>query len=78
MVLQKECVQLTIREQEVLERAREGKSRLEIADALCVAKRTVDFHLGNIYGKLGVNNRVRALRRAAVLSLLPPEEIQGA
>jgi DNA-binding NarL/FixJ family response regulator len=78
MMPQKECVHLTDREMAVLKCAREGQSSKEIADALYVCKRTVDFHLGNIYDKLEVRNRVRALRRAAALGLLPPEETQSA
>lgn len=75
---EKECAQLTDREREVLKCAREGKRNRDIAEALYVSKRTVDFHLANIYEKLQVNNRVRALRRAAMLGLLSPEETQGA
>ena len=78
MMTQKERVRLTSQQQEVLKRAREGESSKEIARALCVSKRTVDSHFVNIYEKLQVNNRVRALRRVAALGLLPPEETQGA
>jgi DNA-binding NarL/FixJ family response regulator len=44
-----------------------------VADALFVSKRTVDFHLANIYEKLNVNNRVKAFRRAAQMGLIPVE-----
>lgn len=56
-----EC--LTNREKEVLSMISEGMSSQEVADKLCISKRTVDFHLGNIYEKFNVANRVQAVRR---------------
>lgn len=53
---------LTRREREILRVMAEGKSNQEIADALFVSKRTVDFHLGNVYRKLGVDCRTAAIR----------------
>jgi len=61
----------TKREIEVLTLVIEGKSSKEVADMLYVSKRTVDFHLANIYDKLQVSNRVQAFRRAARLGLIP-------
>ena len=66
-----EAVKLTKREIEVLTLVIEGKSSKEVADMLFVSKRTVDFHLANIYEKLQVSNRVQAFRRAARLGLIP-------
>ena len=57
-------VKLTKREVEVLTLVVEGKSSKEVADMLFVSKRTVDFHLANIYQKLDVTNRVQAFREA--------------
>ena len=68
---QDEAVKLTKREIEVLTLVIEGKSSKEVADMLYVSKRTVDFHLANIYDKLQVSNRVQAFRRAARLGLIP-------
>lgn len=65
-----ETTRLTRRELEVLSLIIEGKSSKEVADLLFVSKRTVDFHLANIYNKLQVNNRVQAFRRAARLGLI--------
>ncbi|MFN3691238.1 MAG: LuxR C-terminal-related transcriptional regulator, partial [Fimbriimonadales bacterium] len=45
-------VRLTKREIEVLSLIAQGRSSQEVADALFVSKRTVDFHLANIYEKL--------------------------
>lgn len=66
-------IHLTKRETEVLGLVIEGKSSKEVADELYVSKRTVDFHLANIYDKLQVNNRVQAFRRATSLGLIPFE-----
>jgi DNA-binding CsgD family transcriptional regulator len=63
-------IKLTRRELEVLTLVIEGKSSKEVADMLYVSKRTVDFHLANIYDKLQVSNRVQAFRRATKLGLI--------
>lgn len=68
---EEEAIKLTKREIEVLTLVIEGKSSKEAADMLFVSKRTVDFHLANIYDKLQVTNRVQAFRRAARLGLIP-------
>jgi NarL family two-component system response regulator LiaR len=58
---------LTDREQEVLRLMTQGKENAEIAAELVITERTVKFHVGNIYAKLGVTSRtaavVEALRR---------------
>lgn len=64
-------IQLTEREIEVLRLILEGKSSKEASIVLCCSKRTVDFHLARIYQKLDVSNRVQAMRRVAVLGLIP-------
>ena len=64
-------VTLTRREVEVLTLVIEGKPSKEVAEQLFVSKRTVDFHLANIYDKLGVTNRFQALREATRRGLLP-------
>lgn len=68
-------IKLTKREIEVLTLVIEGRSSKDIADALYVSKRTVDFHLANIYEKLQVSNRVQAFRRATRLGLIPIETV---
>lgn len=57
----KTSVELTAREMEVLQRLVEGKSNKEIAQVLGVSARTVNFHLDNIYSKLGVSSRTEAV-----------------
>jgi serine/threonine protein kinase/DNA-binding CsgD family transcriptional regulator len=53
-------VQLTPREMEVIQHLTEGLSNKEIALLLSVSPRTVNFHLDNIYAKLGINSRTEA------------------
>jgi DNA-binding CsgD family transcriptional regulator len=48
---------LTWREREIAALAAGGSSSREIADKLVLSVRTVDNHLQNVYGKLGVSNR---------------------
>jgi len=71
------AIRLTKREIEVLSLIAQGHSSKEAADALYVSKRTVDFHLANIYDKLQVNNRVQAFRAATRLGLIPFEPTFG-
>ena len=56
---------LTAREREVLARVAEGLTNKQIAAHLGISDRTVQFHLGNVLGKLGVASRTEA----AVLAL---------
>jgi two-component system response regulator DesR len=53
---------LSAREREVLDLLASGISNKEIAERLTVSANTVKFHLRTIYSKLGVHNRVQALR----------------
>ena len=64
-------IKLTRREMDVLYLLiMEAKSADEVADTLACSKRTVDFHLANIYRKLQVSNRAQAICRAQQLGLL--------
>ena len=62
---------LSGREQEVVEQLLEGKSNKEIAAALHISVRTVEFHLKNVYDKLQVGSRtelVLKLRQSTVVN----------
>ncbi len=48
---------LTAAERRVAELAAEGRSNREIAQDLFVTPKTVENHLGRIYGKLGIHSR---------------------
>ncbi len=61
---------LTERELEVLRLVSAGLANAEIAHRLCIANGTVKRHTNNIYGKLGVNSRTRAIARAEELGLI--------
>lgn len=67
---QEQPVTLTRRELEILSEIAQGKTSLDVSKTLICSKRTVDFHLGRIFEKLGVNNRVQAFRRATRLGLI--------
>ncbi len=54
---------LTPRETEILRLLAHGRSNQQIADELVLSVRTVERHIGNIYGKLGVGNRTELAAR---------------
>ena len=53
-------VTLTRREKQILRLIAHGLSDKNIAWMLAISKNTVNFHLKNIYRKLGVHNRTSA------------------
>jgi len=61
---------LSERECEVLSLIAEGLSNRQIAGRLYLSVRTVKFHTGNIYSKLGVTRRTEAIAQARTLGLL--------
>ncbi len=63
-------VPLTSRELDVLRLMVEGKSNAEIAEELVVETSTIKTHVSNILSKLGVSNRVKAVRFAIEHHLL--------
>jgi DNA-binding NarL/FixJ family response regulator len=66
---------LTERESEVLAMAARGLSNKMIARELKLSDRTVQVHLSNIFGKLGVASRTEAVITALRRGLLRLEEI---
>lgn len=61
---------LTKRELVVLRLVSEGNTSNAVASSIGRKKKTVDWHLTQIYDKLQVSNRVQAFRAAAQLGLL--------
>jgi DNA-binding NarL/FixJ family response regulator len=65
-------VELNGREVEALTWAARGKTSADIALILGLSKRTVDFHIDNARGKLGVATRIEAVIKAATGRLISP------
>jgi DNA-binding NarL/FixJ family response regulator len=61
---------LTRREVEVLQLLSEGLTLHQVARRLRISPRTVETHVSKTYRKLGVHNRVQALREAASLGVV--------
>ena len=69
---EREAEELTERELEVLKLAAKGLSNKDMAQQLCLSVRTIQAHLGNIFGKLMVGSRTEAVvygLRRGLLSL---------
>jgi DNA-binding CsgD family transcriptional regulator/tetratricopeptide (TPR) repeat protein len=54
--------QLTVQEAQVAELARGGLSNAEIGARLFISSRTVEYHLGHVFTKLGINSRMQLHR----------------
>jgi DNA-binding NarL/FixJ family response regulator len=61
---------LTAREVEVLQLLAEGMTHQVVARRLRISPRTVETHVRKTYRKLGVHNRVQAIREAASLGVV--------
>ncbi|PSB11539.1 hypothetical protein C7B62_05240 [Pleurocapsa sp. CCALA 161] len=53
--------QLSDREREVLKLMSEGQTNQGIAEKLSLSESTVEFHINNIFSKLGVSDRTQAV-----------------
>jgi LuxR family quorum-sensing transcriptional regulator LasR len=65
---------LTRRELEILNWVMVGKSSWEISKITRCSEATVNFHIGNIRQKFGVNTRQQALVKAISMGILTPED----
>jgi len=63
---------LTDREIETLTWSARGKTSNEIAEIICLSKRTVDFHIESAIRKLGVATRIEAAVKAVSGRLIKP------
>ena len=54
---------LTAQERSVARAVAQGRTNREVAAALCLSPRTVEYHLGSVYRKLGVHGRSALARR---------------
>ena len=68
---------LTNRECEVLTHICRGLSNKETARELNVTVKTVEYHVTNILGKLGVRSRTEAAVAALEQGLLGPARLKG-
>lgn len=57
-------VQLSGRERQILNLVRQGEANSTIAKTLTISTSTVEFHLKNVFDKLGAHSRTDALFRA--------------
>ena len=61
---------LSARELEILNLVAAGNSSREISEQLNISKFTVDCHIKNIYHKLSVNSRTKAINMAKSIGLI--------
>lgn len=62
--------QLTQQEKQILNMVRSGSTNKEIALAMSISVRTVEYHLGKVFQKLEVSNRIAAVMTATKLGLI--------
>jgi len=62
---------LTGRQAEILPRLAAGHSDREIAEALCLSRRTVEHHVARLAARLGVRSRAAIVGAAHDAGLLP-------
>jgi DNA-binding CsgD family transcriptional regulator len=58
--------ELTPQELRIALQVAEGKSNKEVGAALFLSHKTVEFHLGRVYRKLGIHSRAELIRRFAM------------
>ena len=67
-------VTLSLRQREVLQLVAEGKSNKEIASAINVTVKTIEFHKARISKELGVHTTAELTKQAITLGLIAPPE----
>ncbi|MBK5283671.1 MAG: response regulator transcription factor [Nitrospiraceae bacterium] len=67
-------VMLSLRQREVLQLIAEGKSKKEIASAMNVTVKTIEFHKARISKELGVRTTAELTKQAITLGLIAPPD----
>ena len=70
-----QSTELSSREWEVVNQLLEGKSNKEIAAALHISVRTVEFHLKNVYDKLQVGSRTELILKLGQSTVVDQGEV---
>ena len=68
-------VMLSLRQREVLQLVAEGKSNKEIASAINVTVKTIEFHKARISKELGVRTTAELTKQAISLGLIDTPEV---
>lgn len=68
-------VMLSLRQREVLQLVAEGKSNKEIASAINVTVKTIEFHKARISKELGVRTTAELTKQAISLGLIAPPQV---
>jgi DNA-binding NarL/FixJ family response regulator len=68
------AVTLSLRQREILQLVAEGKSNKEIASAINVTVKTIEFHKARISKELGVRTTAELTKQAISLGLIAPPE----
>lgn len=66
------CRTLTDRELEVLQAMAAGLTAQQAGSSFGISRRTVENHLASVYVKLGVHDRIQALRVAVLAGIVVP------
>ncbi len=66
---------LTEREAEVMNLVASGLNNQEISEQLCISTHTTKAHVSSIYKKLGVSNRVLAVKQTIANKLKKNDEM---
>ena len=70
-----QSTELSSREWEVVNQLLEGKSNKQIAAALHISIRTVEFHLKNVYDKLQVSSRTELILKLGQSTVVDRQEV---
>ena len=75
--MQTAAIQLTPRENEILQLLGEGLSVAQVATRLFISQSTAKTHMSKLYEKLGASNRTQAVMAAVRLGLLSTDAASG-